>query len=312
LFDQDLSFDQLATYLFEEHNISVTGRTIQRRFRAWNIRKRQAAPEPTDELCKRVQILFFEVGLEDRDMLHLLNREGFNISKWHLVRLRFRLNLRRRIGNTQEDHDHADSVVEQLIKDELRHGQIEGYGRGLLHSHFRQQGYIVARDRLFRVYRTLNREAINRRKRVLPRPSGEAIIPGPNYVWSVDGYDKLKSYGIEIHACIDAYSRYIIWVYVGVSNATAISCLTQYLHVLEDFKTAPQFLRSDRGEETVMMAQAHYKLQRASDPTLELRDCYMYGTSKQNQQLENWWGQLSKGYLWRWRVRIIWIFIEDF
>ena len=26
---------------------------------------------------------------------------------------------------------------------------------------------------------------------------------GPNYVWHVDGYDKLRPYGFEIHGCID-------------------------------------------------------------------------------------------------------------
>ena len=25
----------------------------------------------------------------------------------------------------------------------------------------------------------------------------------PNYVWHVDGYDKLRPYGFEIHGCID-------------------------------------------------------------------------------------------------------------
>lgn len=26
---------------------------------------------------------------------------------------------------------------------------------------------------------------------------------GPNYVWHVDGYDKLRPYGFDIHGCID-------------------------------------------------------------------------------------------------------------
>jgi len=30
---------------------------------------------------------------------------------------------------------------------------------------------------------------------------------GPNYVWHVDGYDKLKPYGFCIHGSIDGYSR---------------------------------------------------------------------------------------------------------
>ena len=30
---------------------------------------------------------------------------------------------------------------------------------------------------------------------------------GPNYVWHVNGYDKLKPYGFCIHGSIDGYSR---------------------------------------------------------------------------------------------------------
>src|SRR5438067_109121 len=44
---------------------------------------------------------------------------------------------------------------------------------------------------------------------------GEYVVPGPNFVWSVDGYEKLSQYGFQIYACIDAFSRYIIWIYVG-------------------------------------------------------------------------------------------------
>ena len=34
----------------------------------------------------------------------------------------------------------------------------------------------------------------------------------------------------------------------------------------------------------------------------EFRRCYYYGTSTSNQQIEAWWGQLSKGQLSQWRV----------
>ena len=57
---------------------------------------------------------------------------------------------------------------------------------------------------------------------------------GPNYLWHVDGYDKLKPYGIAIHGCIDglvwnsyvqlfnnfqnSYSRKIMWLNAASSN----------------------------------------------------------------------------------------------
>lgn len=40
--------------------------------------------------------------------------------------------------------------------------------------------------------------------------------PGPNHIWHIDGYDKLKPYGFPIHACIDGYSRKVIWIKVRI------------------------------------------------------------------------------------------------
>jgi hypothetical protein len=40
-------------------------------------------------------------------------------------------------------------------------------------------------------------------------PRSEYIVPGPNYIWSLDGHDKLKAWGIEIYGAVDAYSWYI-------------------------------------------------------------------------------------------------------
>ena len=36
----------------------------------------------------------------------------------------------------------------------------------------------------------------------------------------IDGHDKLARFGIEIYGCVDAYSRKIIWFFVGSSNRT--------------------------------------------------------------------------------------------
>ena len=48
-------------------------------------------------------------------------------------------------------------------------------------------------------------------------------IRGPNRVLSIDGHDKLSQFGFEIYGAINAYSRYIVWCYIGISNRTAAS-----------------------------------------------------------------------------------------
>jgi hypothetical protein len=127
-------------------------------------------------------------------------------------------------------------------------------------------------------------------------------VPGPNFLWSIDGYLKLALYGIEIYAAIDAYSRYIIWIYVGITARTAVSVLKQFLDVLEMLGVQSQVVRSDRGGETVLLAEAHHAFRRSYDPDISLEDCYFYGSSVFNQRIESWWGQMSKGQLWKWRV----------
>jgi hypothetical protein len=73
--------------------------------------------------------------------------------------------------------------------------------------------------------RLLDPEAIALRMRRMQSKKGEYIMPGPDWIWLINGYDKLLLFGIEIYACINAYSRNIIWVYVGISNWTAYSVI---------------------------------------------------------------------------------------
>lgn len=132
---------------------------------------------------------------------------------------------------------------------------------------------------------------------------------GPNFLWSVDGYCKLQFCGIEIYAAIDAYSRNIIWAYTGITACTTISVLSQYVSVTKEAGKFPKFIRSDKGVETTMMASAHhaYHKDKSYEP-IEFEQCFLYGTSTNNQRIESWWGRLSKGRLFRWRVSVL-IFI---
>ena len=41
---------------------------------------------------------------------------------------------------------------------------------------------------------------------------------GPNYVWHLEGYGKLKPFSFAIHACIDGYSRKGLWLSLLQSN----------------------------------------------------------------------------------------------
>jgi hypothetical protein len=158
------------------------------------------------------------------------------------------------------------------------------------------------RDRLFVLYRQVNPIHVQARLRDLQRKRKAYIVRGPDYVWSIDGYMKLAPYGMEIYAAIDAYSRYVIWIYVGVSGMTAVSVLRQYLDTIAAVGYHPQVVRSDHGSETVLIADAHWQLHRTITPNVPFHDIYAFGTSTSNQRIEHWWNNLNKTALPYWRV----------
>lgn len=301
---ENWTIDQLKTHLAREYGIDCNIRTIRRRLNGWGSFKRTVAVI-TEDLINRVRVLFFDSGLNDEEMLICLQHEfqgQLEITKDILIRLRWRLGLKRSI-QSKEARIEADKEAIKLVREELANKRIiNGYGKVYLYTHFRQQQMIIARDRLFQAYKIVNPVAIDRRKRDMQRHRGEFRVPGPNWCWSMDGHDKLKPWGIGIYACIDTYSRYIVWIYVGISNSTQISVLRQYLDGIACAQVQPRFLRTDRGVETTMMAGCHYELQLHKQPALKFNQCYLYGTSTANIKIESWWQMLSKGCLFQFRV----------
>src|SRR5205814_979998 len=60
------------------------------------------------------------------------------------------------------------------------------------------------------------------------------------------------------------YSRFIPWMFVGLSALTERAVVEQYLNVVDKHKYLPMIMRSDRGTETTMTAAVHYWLSTAS------------------------------------------------
>jgi hypothetical protein len=302
MYEAGCTYENLKSWLEDEQDTRASVRTIKKWMQEWGVRKRMT--KDVDRRVKQlVEAYFYESRLRDKEMLVCLKDEGYNISKWALVRVRYQLGLKRRAVGA-EHQAAADELVRRICEEGLKEGLIDGYGREYLFTHFRLKRNCIARDRPFRMYRTLNPEGVERRRRDVQRRRGEYIVPGPNFIWSVDGHDKLKEYGIEIYAGVDAYSRYVTWIYVGVSSGTSISVVRQFLNTVQAAGCFPQYVRSDCGNETAHMSYAQHLLAQNTIPDIKFEDCYMYGTSTANQRIEVWWAFLSKGLLFRWRVSL--------
>ena len=148
LYGDDNSLPMIIQRLSTRYDINVSERTLHSRLQEWGVRKRKApiSGSRLEELENHIQLLFYEQGLEDRDMLKVLQVEGFDIAMKTLKRHRLKLGiLRRPTALTSETKRTADRIISMLLEAEMKKKVIDGYGRRLLYQHMRQQGNIIAR-----------------------------------------------------------------------------------------------------------------------------------------------------------------------
>lgn len=109
--------------------------------------------------------------------------------------------------------------------------------------------------------RDLDSEGVEMRKRkYLKRRS--YFARGPNWSWHLDGYDKLKPYGFNIHEAIDGYSRRILWLEVCRSNKHPKTVCSFYVNCLKELQILPIKIIADKGTENVYIAASQKFLRR--------------------------------------------------
>ncbi|KAF3859750.1 hypothetical protein F7725_022149 [Dissostichus mawsoni] len=72
-------------------------------------------------------------------------------------------------------------------------------------------GLVVSEDSIRRIIKLVDPQGVELRRahRLRRRPYR---CRGPNALWHMDGYDKLKPCGIAINGCIDGFSRCVLWM----------------------------------------------------------------------------------------------------
>ena len=119
-------------------------------------------------------------------------------------------------------------------------------------------------------------------------------VKGPNCIWHVDGYDKLKPYGICISGCVDGYSRKVLWLRAGTTNNDPAVVAGYFVEAIERFGGCPQKVRTDFGTENVTIRAIQTAL-RANNPS-----SFIAGASTHNQRIESWWGMLRRQCTQHW------------
>lgn len=77
---------------------------------------------------------------------------------------------------------------------------------------------------------------------------------GPNFIWHLDGYDKLKPYGFCIHGCIDRYSRQIMWLEVGHTYNHPGVVASYFIDCVQNVGGTACVIRGDMGTENMRIA----------------------------------------------------------
>ena len=231
---------------------------------------------------------YFHLGLNYVEIISfLLLIHGINLSLRQLKRILRRKGLTRR----QNYSDPAEVVA--AVGSELQgSGSLVGYRQ--MHQRLRTDyGLVADRETVRTILKTLDPDGVERRsKRKLKRRKYHC--KGPNYIWHIDGYDKLKPFGFCIHGAIDGYSRRILWLEVGSSNNNPRIVGKYFLDCVAQVGGTPRICRGDAGTENVNIAAMQRFFRRNAADAFRGDKSFLYGKSVSNQRIEGWWSFLRK------------------
>lgn len=227
---------------------------------------------------------YFTLGLNHNEILMYLEmKDEIRISKRTLKRRLKRMHLYRRKHYTPIEH------LLTFLSDELaKSGKMHGYK--WMHLKCLQAGLTVQQESVRLALKMLDHEGVclRRRNRLRRR---QYFNKGPNYLWHVDSYDKLKPYGICINGCIDGFSRHIMWLKASYTNNDPSVIAGYFMEVVSHLGGCPKMLRADMGTENRYMEQiqSYFSQQNNFEQII-----FIYGKSTANQRIEAWWSILRK------------------
>lgn len=99
---------------------------------------------------------------------------------------------------------------------------------------------------------------------------------GPNFIWHMDGCDKLKPFGFCTHGCIDGYSRRIMWLEVTPTNNNPAVISKYFLNCVKQIGGTARIVRSDCGTENLYVAGIQRFLRHESDDAFSGEQLYVW------------------------------------
>lgn len=123
----------------------------------------------------------------------------------------------------------------------------------------------------------------------------------PSFTTHIDGYDKLKPFGISIHGAVDGFSRKILWLKAMPSNKNPRVVARFYIDYIKELKGVPRVVRCDAGTENVVIRDFHIALRSSHGDHMSGRNSFSVGRSTANQRIEMLWSFLKTYFTQFWR-----------
>ena len=207
-----------------------------------------------DEKLKQDLRAYVAQGLKHEEILDFVKRD-YQEYTWSFRTLDRRLRAYRQI--TVED-------VEDAVQKELDGpGQLFGY-RAMQNKLRQEHGLNVPRDLVHDVMYELDEEGLAARRPCQKQKcnKGHFTMKGVNWVFSLDGHDKLMGYQnstfpLAVYGCLDTATRKLMWLKIWVSNSDPNVIAKWYLEYLYEASKMPSILRLDKGTETVNITTMH-------------------------------------------------------
>lgn len=121
-------------------------------------------------------------------------------------------------------------MYEFLMQNVRNHSQLHGYR--WMHLKCLQHNLVVTQETVRLLLHILDPEGVETRSRRRLRRH-QHKNKGPNFLWHMDCYDKLKPFGICVSGCIDGFSRKIIWMKAWRGSSDPQLIATYFLETIK-------------------------------------------------------------------------------
>ena len=238
-----------------------------------------------DEDLEKILNQYVKEGLRREEILDFLSRD-FPDYAWSIRTLDRRLQY---FDIRYIDQNVTINQLQTAVKKEMEGpGKLLGYRA--LHKKIRQVYDLkVLRDLVHAVMYDAYPDVLQQRAPQCKKkkPKGHFSSPGPNFVHSLDGHDKLMGYQnstfpLAVYGCIDTCSRKVLWAKAWMTNSDPNVIGRFYLEYLYKNRTIACKLRLDRGTETGEMCTIHAFL-RQHHGDMDPMETVIFGPSTANQ-----------------------------